>query len=449
MQVTLPNRRNPSIAEGDVLHHLHPMTPPSERKSESVEVLERAEGSCLFINGKRYIDALSGLGCVNIGYGNKAVCDAAYQAMLNTSYGHTFGGLTNPAASKLATKLVELTEGDFARFFFASTGSDGVESAVKLAYFYWYVRGERERRIIIGRQHAYHGNTIVAASLTGIDHYHGQFGLPLPNLVHHAQSPYPYRYANGRSDEEFGLAAARSVEDAILKIGPHKIAAFIGEPIQSTAGNIIPPDNYWAEVRRICTKYDILLICDEVICGFGKTGAMFGYQYFGYKPDLVVMAKGITSAYFPLSAVGISQAVNDVLATCTEDFEHGFTNCAHPVGAATALENIKVIEDGLVDRVRTVIGPRVEAALDRFRKYPHVGEARGVGVLVAVEFRGPGGTLEEAKALAARAAAAVYERGVIVRDLGSCIGLAMPLTITEDELDAVFNAIEDSIQAVA
>ncbi len=437
-----------TTAEVDLRYHLHPMTRTSNRSTEDVTVIDSAKGSYVTIGGREYLDALSGLGCVNIGYGNEAVCKAGAEAMLRLSYAHSFAGLTNTDAASLARKLVELTGGVFDRFFFASTGSDANESAIKIAYYYWLLRGQPEKRLLLARKHAYHGNTIVATSLTGLDLYHPQFGLPLPGLVHHADAPYYYKYGNGGDPEEFGLDAARSIERTILEVGADKIAAMIAEPIQGTAGIIIPPSSYWSEVRRICDKYDILLIADEVITGFGKTGEMFGFQRFGFEPDMITMAKGLTSGYFPVSAVGVSSKILSVLDESPDDFEHGFTYCAHPVGAAVALANIAVLEDGLVERVSREIEPAIAEGLKGIDRFSIVGDVRAMGVMAAVEFKAPSGRQEDVDALCHSVNLAMFERGVIARELWGSIAFIFPLIVTVEDLKKTFAALHEVIAEV-
>lgn len=444
------DKSNLTTAGVDLSYHFHPMTKVAGRNESEVRIIERAKGSHVTIEGRDYIDGLSGLGCVNIGYGNEEVCVAAFEVMKTLSYAHGFGGTTNVHSAALAKKLVGLSEGAFEQFFFASTGSDANESAIKMAYYYWLLRGKPEKRLLIARKHGYHGNTIVATSLTGLEIYHPQFGLPLPNLVHHADAPFYSRYGEGMSEEEFGLAAARSIERIIESVGAGKIAALIAEPIQGTAGIIIPPANYWAEVRRICDAHDILLICDEVITGFGKTGEMFGYQKFGFRPDMITLAKGLTSGYFPMSAVGVAPKVMDVLRSDDQDFEHGYTYCAHPVGSAVALANIAVIERrNLVARVADEIEPRIAGHLDRLRAFPAVFDIRAMGVMAAVEFRAPSGVEKDAVALCTRVSEYLFDKGVIGRELGTSLGLILPMVITDAEIDQVFDALYEAVAAIA
>lgn len=446
------NYRAATAKANDVQWHLHPMTNPQVQKQVGPEIVSDAAGIHMTIDGKRVIDGLSGLGCVNIGYGNEAVSKAAYDAMRQLSYCHTFGGYGNVAASELAAKLVQLTGGAFEKFFFASTGSDANESAVKIAYHYWRLRGEPRRRVLLSRHHSYHGNTVVAASLTGIEHYHPQFGLPLPGLVAHADAPYWYRYGKGQTPYECGQQAADSLERKIFEVGAENIAAFFAEPVQATGGMIMPPDGYWARVREICTRYDILLVADEVVTGFGKTGEMFGYQTLGFVPDMITMAKGLTSAYFPMSAVGINAEVDAVLSSADEDFEHGFTNCGHPVGSAVALANIEVIEEShLVAHVRENLGPLIAERMKKLAEHPAVGDTRSIGIMGGVEFH-----VDERESENGRFCGLVskeaYERGLIVRNIGSTLHIVLPMIATLDEaahcLDIIEAATEVAYQAI-
>jgi putrescine aminotransferase len=401
-----------------------------------------ASGIHMTIDGRTVIDGLSGLGCVNIGYGNETLSKVAYDAMRNLSYCHTFGGTSNVAAGELAAKLVQLTGGSFEKFFFASTGSDANESAVKIAYHYWRLRGEPKRRVLLSRRYSYHGNTVVAASLTGIDHYHPQFGLPLPELVAHADAPYWYRHGDGQTPFECGQRAAASLERTIQEIGAENIAAFFAEPVQATGGMIMPPEGYWDSVREICTRYDILLVADEVVTGFGKTGQMFGYQTLGFAPDMITLAKGLTSSYFPMSAVGINADIDAVLNSADEDFEHGFTNCGHPVGAAVALANIGVIEESdLVCHVRERLAPLISERMKQLVSHPAVGDTRSIGIMAGVEFH-----IDDSESANTRFCEMVskeaFDRGLIVRAVGSTLHIVLPLITTVEEATHCLDIIE-------
>jgi putrescine---pyruvate transaminase len=437
-------------ADADVINHLHPMGSSESLRLTGPAFAERASGSLITIDGREYIDGLSGLGCVNVGYGDKRLCDAAANAMRDLSYAHAFGAQSNRDAALLAAKLASLTGDLFQKFFFGSSGSDAVETAAKIAYYYWHLRKQPGRRILLSREHSYHGNTIVASCLTGIDHYHEQFGLPLREIARHAPSPYWYKYGKGRSAEEMGRDAAFGLEKLTLEIGPENIAAFFGEPIQGTAGAIIPPANYWPEIRRICDKYEILLICDEVITGFGKVGTMFAYERFGFEPDMLVLAKGITSGYFPMSAVGLGQKVNEALSAANEPFIHGYTYSAHPVGAAVALANIGVIEsENLLLKVRNEIEPLIGRHLRDIAKIPLIGEVRSMGVIGAIELDSMAASDAKRFEMCEIIAEAVRQRGVIVRPSGGSLVFILPINVALAEVDQVFAALKAGILEVA
>ncbi|MFM0208341.1 aspartate aminotransferase family protein [Paraburkholderia sediminicola] len=437
---------NDAMKRADARFHLHPMTNPTEQVSRGPEMVSAAKGIRLTIDDRTVIDGLSGLGCVNIGYGNEEVSKAAYEAMRSLSYCHTFFGYSNGAAAELAQRLAKLTDHTFEKFFFASTGSDANESAVKIAYHYWRLRGEPQRRMLLSRRHSYHGNTVVATSLTGIDHYLPQFGLPLPNLVAHADSPYWYKYGKGKTPYEQGQEAAASLERIIEEVGANKIAAFFAEPMQATGGMIMPPEGYWNSVREICTRHDILLVADEVVTGFGKTGKMFGFQTLGFTPDMITLAKGLTSSYFPMSAVGISSKINAVLSSENHDFEHGFTNCGHPVGAAVALANLRVIEQNdLVAHVAQRLGPLVATRAARLQKHPAVGDTRSLGVLAGIEFS-VADSEEENAAFCNLVIRAAYERGLFVRASAATLHLVLPMITTVEDAGQCFDIIDAAIE---
>lgn len=435
------------VAEQDKRHHLHPYTNPVALSKNGPDVIVRAEGIYLYTSeGRRIMDIGSALHNVNIGYGNRRLCQAAFDVMQQLSFSQTVVGRSNPWTAMLSAKLAEITPNSFQHFLFASTGSEAIECALKLALRYWRLRGQPKKRAIISRRLSFHGNTLFTASLTGIEAYHTQFGLPFTDQIHYADAPYYYRDGKGRSKEQFGLDVAQALEEQILKIGPENIAALVGEPIQVAGGTIIPPSTYWPEVRRICTKYDILLIVDEIITGFGKTGQMFGFQSFDFEPDLFAMAKGLSSGYFPISAVGVGAKVSDVLQSADEVFAHVFTNSGHPVGAAVALENLAVIEEqGLVEKVRTEIGPHFAQRLQELVEFPCVGEVRSMGVLGVIEFDlskgGNPASKEQQTALLAKMGTITWRRGLANRGNGMCL----PMTITKEQIDEAIGILKESI----
>ena len=442
--------------ESDRCHHYHPMTNPRQLNGEGCDtMMVRGEGIYLFdSDGERYIDGLSGLGCVNIGYGNQAVVDATTSAMQELPFVHTYGGATNPWVCQLSAKLAEVTPEGFEHFFFASSGSEAVESAVKMAWHYWHLRQRPDKRMIITRSNSYHGNTIFACSLTGIERYHPQFGLPLQtDLIGRVDGPYWWRHGGDLSPEAYGQKVAEEFERYVAEVGAGNIAAFIGEPLQGTAGTILPPPGYWAEINRICRDNDILVICDEVITGFGKTGKWFGCETFGIDADFLTMAKGLASAYLPQSAVAVGARAAEVLMDDDHDLIHGFTCNGHPVTAAAALANISVIEDlGLIDTVANELGPHFGAKLTALAEKWIVGEVRHCGVLAALEFSPDKASRAQFPADAKvgdSVAAAARERGLIVRPLGNTIGLSIPLITSSEEVNSLIEILTDAIQITA
>lgn len=437
-----------SALQNDMAHHLHPYTNPVSLRDRGPEMVTHGEGVYLFTpDGRRVIDMGSGLSNVSLGYGHPRLCDAADRAMRQLSFGHTAHRRSHPWVAELSERLNAVTPDQYRRFLFGSTGSEGIESAIKLALWYWRLRGRPSKRAILGRELSYHGNTLFAGGLTGIGIYHEQFGLPISDLIHHVESPYWYRFGNGRSVEEFTSDVIRALEERILEIGPENIAALVGDAIQTGGGNIIPPIGYWPAVRQLCDRYDILIIADEVITGFGKTGTMFAFEQFGFEPDLFVMAKGITSGYFPLSAIAIGERLDEEISSADEIFAHVFTNAGHPVGAAVAVAALDVLaEERLLDRVVTDIGPTLRGALDDIRaELPFVIETRSIGVIGALEVGAIDGEGEmtpmEVSAFLERVIDIAWDRGAAMR--GS--GIFLPLTITDAEMDEALGILRDSL----
>ena len=435
------------LMELDRRHHLHPLTNPVSHAQTGPDLVVRAEGIYLYTSdGHRLMDIGSGLHNVNIGYGNPRLCQAAFDAMRQLSFSPSIFGRSNPWTAALSGKLAEITSKRFQQFLFTSTGSDAVEASIKIVLWYWRLLGKPQRRTIISRRLAFHGNTLFTASLTGINLYHEQFGLPLAGMIHHAASPYWYRDGAGRSKEQFGYDIAKDLEKQILEIGPENVAAFVGEPVQVGGGTLVPPSTYWPEVRRICDRYDILLISDEVITGFGKTGRMFGFQTLDFEPDLFAMAKGLSSGYFPISGVGLGRKVSAVIQNADEIFAHVFTNSGHPVGAAVSLANIDFIEENaLVDKVRLDIGPYFAKKLDELLEFPCVGEVRSLGVLGAVEYdlsKSSNSAAKDAEGvLAEKLSQITRRRGLALRGNGICL----PMIITRQQIDEALGILKESI----
>ena len=382
-------RRN-STAEWqaqDLAHHLHPFTDQHALPSQGVRVIARAEGTHLYDSeGRRLLDAFAGLWCVNIGYGRKELAKVAYDQMIELPYYNTFFKTTTPPAAELSQALSELTGRGLDRVFYGLSGSDANDTIARMARHYWNLVGKKTKKIIIGRHNGYHGSTMAAASMSGMSYMHAIADLPLPGFVHIRQ-PYWYGEGGDLSPAEFGRKAAQALEDKILELGPDNCAAFVGEPIQGAGGVIIPPDTYWPEIQRICKKHDLLLIADEVICGFGRTGHWFASDYFKIEPDFMTLAKGLTSGYLPLSAAMVGKRVADVIAGDKGgEFNHGYTYSGHPVSCAVALENIRILrEEGLITRVHNETGPYLAKRLQELKSHPLVGEVRNLGFIGAIE----------------------------------------------------------------
>jgi len=422
----------------DAAHHLHPFTDHKSLHEGKVRVITGAEGVFLRDgDGHRILDGMAGLWCVAVGYGRRELVDAASRQMTVLPYYNTFFKTTNEPAVALATRLAGLAPAGLEHVFFACSGSEAVDTALRMARVYWQTVGRPEKKIVIGREYGYHGSTTLGASAGGMVDMHRQAG-DMPNFVQ-VLPPYWYGYGSQMSEAEFGVYAARQLEDKIKALGADNIAAFIGEPLQGAGGVIIPPETYWPEVNRICRENDILLIADEVICGFGRTGRMFGSETFGIEPDMITTAKALTSGYIPLSALLVGDRVAKVLINETGEFYHGFTYSGHPVACAVALANLDIIErEGLVDRAASmgrVLRERLRAALG---EHPIVGEIRGVGLIGAIElvadkrtrrfFQNRGRTGMICRDYC-------FENELIMRAVRDTMVFSPPLTISHEEID--------------
>ncbi len=425
--------------ELDSRHHLHPFTDFKALAQEGSRVITRAEGVYLYdSDGQRILDGMSGLWCVNVGYGRGELVDAAARQMRELPYYNSFFKCSNPPAIELARLLAQLTPKQFNRVFFTNSGSEANDTIVRMARRYWDLLGEPGRSVIISRRNAYHGSTMAGASLGGMDAMHAQGGLPIPGIVH-IEQPYWYEYGTDTTPAEFGLRAARWLAGKIEEIGPQRVAAFIGEPIQGAGGVIIPPDTYWPEIQRICREYGILLIADEVICGFGRIGRWFGCEHFGFEPDFMTIAKGLTSGYQPLGGVMVADRVADVLIDKGGEFHHGYTWAGHPVACAVAIENLGILRrENIVGRVREDIGPYLQQRWRELADHPLVGEVRGVGLIGALELvadkgrraffpdRGAAGTLCRDHC---------FGNGLVMRAVRDTMIIAPPLVIEREQVD--------------
>ncbi|MGH6933378.1 MAG: aspartate aminotransferase family protein [Dongiaceae bacterium] len=366
-------------------HHMHPFSDQKGLAEIGSRIIVRAEGSHLWDSeNRKLLDAFAGLWCVNVGYGRKELAEVAYKQMLELPYYNTFFKTSTPPAAELSQVLSDLTPSGLSHVFYGCSGSDANDTITRMIRQFWNLQGKTRKKTIISRVNGYHGSTMVAASIGGMNYMHELADLPLPGFVHIAQ-PYWYGLGGDMSPADFGRKAAQALEDKIQELGSDSVAAFFAEPIQGAGGVIIPPDTYWPEIQRICKKYDVLLVADEVICGFGRTGHWFASDLFKIQPDFMTLAKGITSGYAPLSAAMIGDRVAKTLYE-SGDFNHGYTYSGHPVACAVALENIRILrEDGIVDRVRTETGPYLTKRLAELADHPLVGEVRNIGFIGAIE----------------------------------------------------------------
>lgn len=445
--------RNYDIAELkrlDVKHHL-----PAQQDFKLIEdmggsrIITHAEGCYIHDgDGNRILDGMAGLWCVNVGYGREELVEVAAEQMRELPFYNTFFKTVAPPTVMLAAKIAQIAGGNLQHVFYNASGSEANDTVFRMVRHYWKLKGEPKRKIFISRWNAYHGSTVAGVSLGGMKFMHEQGDLPIPG-VEHVRQPYWFGEGFGQDPVEFGKACAASIEERILAVGPENVAAFIGEPMQGAGGVIIPPPGYWQEVEAICRKYGILLVADEVICGFGRTGEWFGHQTLGFTPDLVPMAKGLSSGYLPISAVAVSTEIVKVLKT-GGDFVHGFTYSGHPVSAAVALRNIEIIErEGLVARTRDDTGPYLANALKRLNDHPLVGETRSVGLLGAVEIVSKPGTNERWGGKEGNAGPVVrdycIDNGLMVRGIRDTIVMCPPLTISHQQIDDLVDIIAKSL----
>lgn len=380
------NRSTTQLQEIDKKHHIHPFTDTQSLAQEGTLVMVKGDGIYVWDSeGKKYLDAMSGLWCVALGYGRAELVEAAAAQMSELPYYNSFFKSSVQAAISLADKLAELAPPHINHSFFTGSGSEANDTVIRMVRRYWDLCGKAEKKILISRSNAYHGSTIGGASLGGMGFMHKQGDLPIPNIVHIDQ-PYMFELQQDLSEEEFALASARKLEDKIKELGSKRVAAFVAEPVQGAGGVIIPPRGYWQEIQRICNKYDILLVADEVICGFGRLGTWFGSDFYHIQADLMPIAKGLTSGYLPLGAVLVGDRVADKLIKQGKEFAHGFTYSGHPVCCAVALKNIEILEkENLVTRMRDEVAPLLKQKWDSLADHPLAGETRSVGGLAALE----------------------------------------------------------------
>ena len=425
--------------QADADHFLHPFTDFAGLAKKGSRIITKADNIYLWdSDGHKILDAMSGLWCVNVGYGQPSLVDAATRQMKELPFYNAFFQTSTPPAIELAELLSKVTPPQFKHVFFTSSGSEGNDTVVRMVRRYWDILGQPERQVIISRNNGYHGSTMAGASLGGMGGMHAQGGLPIPNITHIEQ---PYWWANGGDMDRatFGKVAAGWLEERILAVGPEKVAAFIGEPVQGAGGVIVPPETYWPEIQRICDKYNILLVSDEVICGFGRTGKWFGCETMGTKPDLMTFAKGVTSGYIPLGGVMVGERMAKVLIEQGGDFNHGFTYSGHPVACAVALANIRLIQQQkLVEHVHDDVGPYLAQQFASLNDHPLVGETQTCGLMGAVllvKDKAKRQAFPSELELGMVCRGHCFGNGLIMRAVGDRMIIAPPLVITRAQID--------------
>jgi putrescine---pyruvate transaminase len=442
----------------DAAHHVHPFSDTAALNKEGARVITRADGVYLWDSeGKKIIDGMAGLWCVQVGYGNKELADAGCEALHTLPYYNHFFKTTNPYTTELAAKLATLLPDGHDHVLFANSGSEANDTALKLIRYYWNLKKKPGKKIHLSRDLAYHGVTMAAASLSGLTPMHPQFDLPLPGF---AKVPAPYWYGAkeaGHGDvapEEFGQMIAKKLEEKILELGADNVASFSAEPVQGAGGLIFPPQGYWKEVQRVCKKHDVLLHLDEVITGFGRTGEWFGAQTFDIAPDIMTMAKGLSSGYQPISAISLGTQMADTILNANEELVHGYTYSGHPVACAVALKNLEVIEKlGLVPRVKNQIGPYFNKRLtETFADHPLVGQVRTVGLLGAIELvadKKARKFFPDIGTVGAHCRNYCFGSGLVSRAIRDTMVLSPPLTISESEMDEIVAKLKDAIDNTA
>lgn len=438
----LPN----SAQARDIEYYFHPVT--NARRHEQVGPMIISKGKGMYVyddSGKEYIEAMGGLWSVAVGFGEERLVKAATKQMSELPFYHSFSHKSHPTAIALAERMVKMSPGKMGKAHFVNSGSEANDTVVKMIWFYNNARGKPEKKKIISRVKAYHGITMMSASLTGLPNNHRDFDLPFPQIKH-VTCAHHYRFAEpGESEEEFSTRLAKELEDRILSEGPETVAAFIGEPVMGAGGVFVPPKTYWDKIQAVCRKYDVLIVADEVICGFGRTGNIWGCDTYNITPDVMVCSKQITSSYVPLASITFTNEIYNVIADNTNKigtFAHGFTTAGHPLAMAVAMENLDILEErNLMGRVKD-LSPQFLKRLHAFKDHPLIGETRGVGLIGAVELVSDKKTkagFEKPGATGMKLAELGHEEGVIFRAIGDIIAFCPPLIVTEQQIDEIFD----------
>ena len=458
------NEELKSLQQKDKDHHLHPFTDHLQLSEKGTRVITRGDGVYIWDSeGHQILDAMSGLWCVNLGYGRKELAQAAFEQMEELPYYNNFFQCTHPPAIELSSVLGEVSPKSMDHVFFTSSGSEAIDTVVRMVRYYWSLLGKPDKKIILGRNNAYHGSTIAGASLGGMSGMHAQGDLPIPN-IHHIQQPYWFAEGEDLDKDTFGRQVANDLERAIKEHGIENIAGFIAEPIQGAGGVIIPPETYWPEVQNIIDRYEILLIADEVITGFGRLGDWFASSIYEIKPDLISFAKGVTSGYLPLGGVLVNNRVANTIIDEGGEFAHGFTYSGHPAACAVALKNIEIIEEEkILDEVKSKTAPYLKEEWLKLADHPLVGEARIKGLMGAIELcanketrerfssEGRFTSLDEISAGSLCRDLSI-NNGLVMRAVGDTMIIAPPLIINQEQIDELISkatkTLDDTLAAI-
>ncbi len=445
-----------SAASRDIAYHVHGYTDMRKHEELGPKIITRGAGVRVFDDaGKSYIEGLAGLWCSSLGFDEERLVETATAEMKRLPYYHGFAGRTPDITIELAEKLVNLAPPTMSKALFANSGSEATDLAVKLIWYYYNAIGKPEKKKIISRIKGYHGVTVCSASLTGLPHLHTAFDLPIDRILH-TDCPHHYRFAeDGETEEAFATRCADNLEKMILDEGPETIAAFFAEPVLGAGGVIVPPPTYYEKVQKVTENYDILFLADEVICGFGRTGNMWGSETMGITPDMVTVAKALSASYLPISALMISDGIYQSIADQSAElgiFGHGSTYAGHPVPAAVALETLKIYEErNIVGYVRER-SPRMQDGLRRFADHPLVGEVRGIGLIAAIELtkiKADKTPFDPKSGVGAYLQDRAYDNGLIIRALGDSLAFCPPLIINDEEIDEMLEIFEKSLEETA
>ncbi|EOX6787733.1 putrescine--pyruvate aminotransferase [Pseudomonas aeruginosa] len=432
-------------------HHLPPFTDYKQLNEKGARIITKAEGVYIWDSeGNKILDAMAGLWCVNVGYGREELVQAATRQMRELPFYNLFFQTAHPPVVELAKAIADVAPEGMNHVFFTGSGSEANDTVLRMVRHYWATKGQPQKKVVIGRWNGYHGSTVAGVSLGGMKALHEQGDFPIPGIVHIAQ-PYWYGEGGDMSPDEFGVWAAEQLEKKILEVGEENVAAFIAEPIQGAGGVIVPPDTYWPKIREILAKYDILFIADEVICGFGRTGEWFGSQYYGNAPDLMPIAKGLTSGYIPMGGVVVRDEIVEVLNQGGE-FYHGFTYSGHPVAASVALENIRILrEEKIIEKVKAETAPYLQKRWQELADHPLVGEARGVGMVAALELVKNKKTRERFtdKGVGMLCREHCFRNGLIMRAVGDTMIISPPLVIDPSQIDELITLARKCLDQTA